>query len=92
MDIVLKDGSVISEEQVREWAESAEKGDFPGAAGQWVVRPAHRPAVFAEELDTVSFKLPHSLRLQLDKRVKDSGRTRSDFVREAITKELLATA
>ena len=89
MENVLKDGSVISEEQVQAWKKEAAQGKHPGTPGKWIVRPAHRPATFTEKLDTVSFKLPHSLRVQLDQQAKTAGQTRSDFMRQAIEKELL---
>ncbi|MBR5951470.1 MAG: toxin-antitoxin system antitoxin subunit [Actinomycetaceae bacterium] len=83
------DGVELTDDVLDAWADEAERGEVGNLI---IMRPQGRPRIFAEELDTISFKLPHSLRLQLDAQAKNNGKTRSDFVRTAIEKELLATA
>ena len=83
------DGIELTDDVLDQWADEADRGEVGNLI---IVRPQGRPRTFAEELDTITFKLPHSLRLQLDAHAKSNGKTRSDFVRKAIEKELLASA
>lgn len=92
MGAVLKDGTVVSEEQVSAWAAACEDGDFPGTPGKWVVRPAHRPTASAEPLVSVSVRLPVSLKEEITQHVKTHGGNLSSFMRDAAVKEMLQNA
>ncbi len=48
-------------------AEEAERGEYPGTPGAWVVRPQGRPALADEGLVTIAFKVPRSQRDAFDR-------------------------
>lgn len=45
-----------------------------------------------EKMDTVSFKVPHSRVVAVDRAAKEQGMTRFEFMRRAIGRELFVTA
>lgn len=67
-------------------AEPFERGEWP--EGKTVVMG--RPRLAQEEVRSVTFKLPVSQIAALDRLAESSGRTRSEVLREATTRELAA--
>lgn len=47
-----------------------------------------RPRMHGELMGTTCFRLPKSWLDKIDERVKDSGKSRSDFIRDAIEQAL----
>ncbi|MBW3094358.1 CopG family transcriptional regulator [Bifidobacterium sp. 64T4] len=88
MEYKLKGGVTLGDDDFERMSDQAAKGDYPGAPGEWVVRPQGRPALSDEELVSITFKVPRSQRDALDAKAESCGKTRSQFMREALNKEL----
>ena len=61
-EFILKGGATLTDAQIEELARKAEQGDYPGNPGAWIIRPQGRPAQFAEDLVTVTLRVPASMR------------------------------
>lgn len=48
----IKGGHILTDEDFERMAEEAERGEYPGTPGEWVVRPQGRPPLADEELVT----------------------------------------
>ena len=87
-----KNGARLTDEDIEHLAEAAERGDYPGVPGAFVVAPPGRPRISEEELVTIAFKVPRSRREALDREAKACGRTRSQLIREVLERALARTA
>ena len=87
-EYVTKSGAVLTEADIERLAEAAERGDYPGEPGAWMIRPQGRPALCDEELVTITFKVPRSQRDAVDRRAAALGETRSQFMRAALAQAL----
>lgn len=87
-EYILKGGTTLSDAQIEELARKAEQGDYPGSPGAWVIRPQGRPTQFAEDLVTVTLRVPASMRDALDQKARAEGKTRSQFLRQAIAQAI----
>lgn len=87
-EYVLKGGATLTDDQIEELARKAEQGDYPGSPGAWVIRPQGRPTQFAEDLVTVTLRVPASMRDALDQKARAEGKTRSQFLRQAIAQAI----
>lgn len=87
-EYVLKGGTTLTDDQIEELARKAEQGDCPGSPGAWVIRPQGRPTQFAEDLVTVTLRVPASMRDALDQKARAEGKTRSQFLRQAIAQAI----
>ena len=87
-EYVLKGGTTLTDDQIEELARKAEQGDYPGSPGAWVIRPQGRPTQFAEDLVTVTLRVPASMRDALDQKARAEGKTRSEFLRQAIAQAI----
>lgn len=87
-EYVLKGGATLTDNQIEELARKAEQGDYPGSPGAWVIRPQGRPTQFAEDLVTVTLRVPASMRDALDQKARAEGKTRSQFLRQAIAQAI----
>ena len=88
MEYTTKSGYKLTEDMIEELAESAARGDYPGRPGKVVVAPQGRPKLCDEELVTVAFKIPRSVRDLLDKQAAENSETRSQFLRNALEEAL----
>ncbi len=88
MEYKLKGGATLSDEDFERMADEAERGEYPGTPGEWVVRPQGRPSLDSEELVSVTFKMTRAQRDALDARAESRGETRSQIMRDALTREL----
>lgn len=84
----IKGGHILIDEDFERMAEEAERGEYPGTPGVWVVRPQGRPHLSDEELVTIAFKVPRSQRDALDRKAASRKETRSQFMREALDRAL----
>ena len=75
----------LTDELLDEWAEACERGEYPGTPGEIVVG---RPRISAEDLATITFKLPKSQVAALDETAKRAGETRSQFLRSLVNDAL----
>lgn len=87
-EYILKGGTTLTDDQIEELARKAEQGDYPGSPGAWVIRPQGRPTQFAEDLVTVTLRVPASMRDALDQKARAEGKTRSQFLRQAIAQAI----
>lgn len=87
-EYILKGGTTLSDAQIEELARKAEQGNYPGSPGAWVIRPQGRPTQFAEDLVTVTLRVPASMRDALDQKARAEGKTRSQFLRQAIAQAI----
>ncbi len=78
-------GTLLTDELLDEWAEACERGEYPGTPGKIVVG---RPRISAEDLATITFKLPKSQVAALDETAKRAGETRSQFLRSLVNDAL----
>lgn len=83
-----KSGAVLTDEDFERMADEAQRGEYPGEPGAWIVRPQGRPSICEEELVTVSFKVPRSQKEAIDRAAKGRGETRSQFMRSALEQAL----
>ena len=77
----IKGGHVLTDEDLGRMAESAERGEYPGTPGAWIVRPQGRPALSG-------VKVPRSQREAIDRKAESRNKTRSQFIREALKRAL----
>ena len=83
-DVVLSDGTVLTEKMMDEIADRAERGILPGKPGKFLVGPPGRPRLSDEDLVTIAFKVPRSRRDELDRAASSHGQKRSEFLRDAL--------
>lgn len=88
MEYKMKGGYTLTDADFDRLAEACERGDYPGAAGEWVVRPQGRPPLCDEELVTIAFKVPASERRALDDRASSRGESRSEYLRSLVERDL----
>ena len=92
MEYKLKGGLAVDEAYFDKLADEAEAGNYPGEPGEWIVRPQGRPQLCAEELVTVTFKVPRSQRDAIDRRARSLNESRSEYLRRMTALDLAATA
>lgn len=80
----IKGGKTLTDEEIEALGEAAERGEYPGEPGEWVVRPKGRPALTDEPLVNVNVKFPQSMVAAIDAQ----GKNRSDFIRKAVAAAL----
>ena len=88
MEYKLKGGITLSDADFERMADKAERGEYPGTPGEWAVRPQGRPSLDGEEPVSITFKGTKAQRNALDARAKTLGETRSQFMRDTLTREL----
>jgi len=88
--ITTKNGNVISDEQLDEWAEACERGEYPGEpTGEIVVG---RPLKFGEELTPITFKETAAKIAAINARAAELDLSRSDYLRWLVDQDLKAAA
>jgi len=86
MAITTKNGNVITDEQIEEWAEACERGEYPGKpTGEILVG---RPLKFGEEMQPVTFKETQSKIVAINARAAELDLSRSDYLRMLVDKDL----
>lgn len=83
-DILASMGMTMQE--VDAIADACESGDY----GAWDSSKVSYSSPFDEEMTTISVRIPKSRVEAMKRATKDSGVSRSEFVRRAIDQELLA--
>lgn len=86
----VKGGHTLTDEDFERMADEAERGEYPGVPGAWVVRPQSRQPPEDEELVTIAFKVPRSQRDALDRKAASCNETRGQFMRAVLEKALSA--
>ena len=76
----------VTEEQLEEWAEACERGEYPGKpTGEIIVG---RPLMFGEEMKPVTFKVPVAKVDRINERAADLDMSRSDYLRMLVDEDL----
>lgn len=76
----------VTEEQINEWAEACERGEYPGEpTGEILVG---RPLRFGEELKPVTFKETAAKIAAINARAAELDMSRSDYLRFLVDKDL----
>jgi hypothetical protein len=81
MDYRLKNGEILTDEEIEKESEEYEKSTWKGTLEDVKVG---RPTISGEALITISVSIPKSMLDMIDERSGD----RSDFIRRAIAKSL----
>ncbi|WP_454933680.1 ribbon-helix-helix domain-containing protein [Actinomyces oris] len=77
----------VTDEQLDSLAADYEAGDWKGRLGPAV---QGRPRLYEEEMRTISFRIPASRLQAIDAHAERNGKSRSEFLRQAIDDALLA--
>ena len=86
MPVTTKNGNFIIDEQLDEWAEACERGEYPGKpAGEVLVG---RPLKFGEEMMPITFKETESRIVAINARAAELDLSRSDYLRMLIDQDL----
>lgn len=89
MEYQMKGGYVLTDEDFDRLGEAAERGEYPGTPGEWIVRPQGRPQLYPDDdLVTIAVKVPRNWRERMDARAKAERITRSQYVREVLERDL----
>ena len=76
----------VTEEQLDEWAEACERGEYPGKpTGEIIVG---RPLMFGEEMKPVTFKETTTKIAAMNARAADLDLSRSDYLRMLVDRDL----
>ena len=76
----------VTEEQLDEWAEACERGEYPGEpTGEIIVG---RPLKFGEEMHPVTFKETETKIAAINARAAELDLSRSDYLRQLVDQDL----
>lgn len=81
-------GNEITDAMLDEMAKDYEEGTWKGT-GEVTMG---RPKLYDEDMETVSFRIPHSRIVAIEALTERLGMSKSDFYRRAVDRELLALA
>ena len=84
-DYKLDNGYILTEEEIEREADMWENDTWEG---RLVNLRIGRPPISSEELGSVTFKAPKSRIAAMEKRAKDQGMSKSQFMRMAMEKAL----
>ena len=88
MEYKAEDGNILTDAMLEEMAKEYEEGTWSGHGKI----SKGRPRIYDEDMETVSFRIPKSRVAAIAKIAKRKGESKSDFIRDAIDKALLAEA
>ena len=90
MNVKTSKGNVVSDEQIEEWAEACERGEYPGEpTGEVTIG---RPLKFGEALKPVTFKETAYKILLMDIRASALNLSRSDYLRQLVDADLASAS
>ena len=87
--VITSSGAEIADETLEEMAEAWEDDTWEG---RLTAITAGRPRIFDEELVNVTFRIQKSRLETIETIAKRKGETRSEYLREAVTRALVADA
>ena len=80
----------VTEEQLDEWAEACERGEYPGEpTGEVIIG---RPLMFGEEMKPITFKETESKIVRINERAAELDMSRSDYLRYLVDQDLAAAS
>jgi hypothetical protein len=85
MDMTTKTGKSVTDDMLDKWADAFEQGEWP--EGKTVV--LGRPSIADEEVKLITFRLPISKVIELDRKTAQQGVSRSEGLREAVEEYLM---
>lgn len=88
-DIIAEDGTRVTDEMIGAWGEALDRDEWPEGwhnVGEVVDGRSGMPA---EGMQTLSVKVPASLKRAVDRKAKGEGVSTSAFVRSALARALL---
>ena len=77
----------VTEEQLNTWAEEYENDTWDASNLGKIIMG--RPSIANEEVRPITFRLPLSKIIAVDKKAAERGETRSEFLRDAIYQALM---
>lgn len=92
MEYTLKNGTVLTDDDIAHIAEACERGEYPGQPCGEIVMG--RPRLSHEPLEVISFKAPKSMCERIAAAADAAGVSRSAFLRDAAArraKEVLSS-
>ena len=89
MGIITKNGVELSDEMIEQIAAAFERGEWPGIESRIV---QGRPLKFNEELQSVTFKVPVRKLAAIDQRAAERGVSRSDYLRNLLDRDIVASS
>lgn len=84
MDVVLKSGTVLTEEMMGEIGDAFDRGEEPGETARVLIAPVGRPMISEEELTSMGFKVPMSWKARIDAKAALENLTRSQYLRKIV--------
>jgi hypothetical protein len=88
MDYVKKDKTVVTDEWMDSIAKAAEAGSLPGTVIKTETGPSRLKTFENDELESITFRIRKSRLSMIDNVATQTGRSRSDFLREAVDEKL----
>lgn len=88
MKFKAADGAVFDDKTLDEMAKEYEDGTWTGCGPISM----GRPRLYDEDMETVSFRLPHSRIVAIDAVTKRLSISKSEFYRQAVDRELMVLA
>jgi hypothetical protein len=86
---VSKSGRIYTDEDFERMAKEAERGEYPGEPGAWLIRPQGRPQLYPNDgLTTIAVKVPCNWKEQIDARAKTEHMTRSQYIRNVLLRDI----
>lgn len=89
MGVITKTGTYLSDDMLEEIAQVFENGEWPEGTTQ-VLRG--RPRILGEELQSITYRDAKSKVAAMDKRAASLHMSRSDYLRDLVSKDLAAAA
>ena len=80
----------VTEEQLDEWAEACERGEYPGEPTGEII--LGRPLMFGEEMKPVTFKETVTKIIAINARAAELDLSRSDYLRQLVDRDLAQAA
>jgi len=88
-EYISKGGHVYTGEELERMGEQAERGEYPGEPGEWLIKPQGRPQLYPnDDLVTIAVKVPRNWREQMDARAEAGHMTRSQYVRALLLRDM----
>jgi len=80
----------ITAEQIKEWSDAIDLGEFPGTPKGKIL--VGRPRLFGDELKPVTFKEPLTKITAIDARAASLEMSRSDYLRYLVDNDLAVSS
>lgn len=82
---IAENGTPVTGAMIDEWCAAYDAGTLPDGYEVDGVASRGRPPLHGERMDTMTIRLPHSQKIQLEKEAHIRGVTTSTYVRRILT-------